>query len=209
VPHKLALLVVAASFLSACSSRDENHDSARYARWQQSGTHNAQAVALQSYLTQHGVGKVLPLRQLLRSDTQWWMCGAEPFAVPPKDQWPHIISTLKVIRDDVQPLMGPVEALSVFRGPAINRCIKGASQSTHLRFHAIDMRPTRPFTRAQLILKLCTLHAEKGKVLNMGLGIYRGNRFHIDTAGYRRWGQDHHSASSPCTRFVALQRKIG
>jgi uncharacterized protein YcbK (DUF882 family) len=136
------------------------------------------------------------------------MCGADPFAVPPKEQWPHIIPTLKVIRDEVQPLVGPVEALSVFRGVAINRCIKGASQSMHLRFHAIDMRPVRAVTRAQLIQKLCKLHAEKGKALNIGLGIYRGTRFHIDTAGYRRWGQDHHAASSPCTRFVALQRKI-
>jgi hypothetical protein len=184
--------------LNACSSSGENRDANRFAKWQQYGTHKAQAAALQSYLTQNGVGNVLPIRQLLRSDTQWRKCGAEPFAVPPKDQWSHIIPTLKVIRDAVQPLLGPVEALSVFRGPAINRCIRGASQSMHLRFHAIDMRPVRAVTRAQLIQKLCKLHAEKGKVLNMGLGIYRGTRFHIDTAGYRRWGQDHHAASSPC-----------
>jgi Peptidase M15 len=194
--------------LGACSGRDENRDAARFAEWRQSDSNKAKAFALQSYLTQNSVGKVLPLRQLLRSDTQWRKCGAEPFAVPPKDQWPHIIPTLKVMRDEVQPLFGPVEALSVFRATAINHCIKGASHSTHLRFHAIDMRPIQPVTRAQLIQKLCALHARNGNALNMGLGIYSGTRFHIDTAGFRRWGQDHHTASSPCTGFVALQRKI-
>ena len=112
-----------------------------------------------------------------------------------------------VIREEVQPILGPIEALSVYRGPAINRCIKGASRSFHLRFRAIDMRPTTGASRAELIEKLCALHARKGKALDMGLGIYKGTRFHIDTAGYRRWGHDHTASSSPCASFVAPQRK--
>jgi uncharacterized protein YcbK (DUF882 family) len=115
-----------------------------------------------------------------------------------------MVPTLTAIRDEVVPLVGPVEAQSVFRGPDINRCIKGASESTHLRFHAMDMRPTKPMTRAELIDKLCKLHGEKGKALNMGIGIYRGTRFHIDTAGYRRWGHDHRAATSPC---IAVKRQ--
>jgi uncharacterized protein YcbK (DUF882 family) len=192
--------------LSACNSGAANRDATHFAQWEQSGSNKARAAALQTYLTQNGVANILPLQQLLRSDTQWRKCGVEPFAVPPDAFWPNIVPTLKTIRDEVIPVIGPLEAQSVFRGPAINRCIKGASQSTHLRFQAIDMRPVKSVTRAQLIQKLCKLHAEKGKFFNMGLGIYRGTRFHIDTAGYRKWGQDHRAASSPCTGFVAPQR---
>jgi hypothetical protein len=184
--------------LSACDSGAENRDLTHFAQWQQSVSNKAQANALQTYLTQNGVGNVLPLRQLLRSDVKWRKCGAEPFSVPPKAMWAQMVPTLKTIRDEVIPLVGRVEAQSVFRGPDINRCIKGASKSTHMRFHSIDMRPVRPVPREQLIGKLCKLHSEKGKALNMGLGIYSGTRFHIDTAGYRRWGQDYRTATSPC-----------
>jgi hypothetical protein len=198
-----------AMLFCSCDSTAENRDATHFAKWQQASSNKAQAAALQTYLTQNGVGDALLLRQLLRSDVKWRKCGVEPFAVPTKAMWPHMVPTLKVIRDEIIPLIGPVEAQSVFRGPEINRCIKGASKSTHLRFHAIDMSPMRPLTRAQLIAKLCKLHSEKGKALNMGLGIYRGTRFHIDTAGYRRWGQDYRAATSPCIGFVALQRNIG
>ncbi len=201
----LTLLLLA--LLTACAKSPPEQDATHFAKWQQDGSNKTEATALQSFLTDRGVGTVLPVRQLLRSDTQWKKCGSERFAVPPLALWPHMVPTLQVIRDEVKPLIGPVEAQSVFRDAAINRCIKGASQSTHLRFHAIDMRPARQITRAELIQKLCALHAAKGRALNMGLGIYRGTRFHIDTAGYRRWGQDHRTASSPCIGFVALQRK--
>ena len=36
------------------------------------------------------------------------------------------------------------------------------------------------------------------------LGFYQGMRFHIDTNGFRRWGSDYHTATSPC---VALEQK--
>jgi hypothetical protein len=196
-----------AMLLGGCDSTAEDHDLTHFAQWQQSGSNKVQSAALQSYLTQKGVGNVLPLRQLLRSDVKWRKCAADPFAVPPKVMWPNMVPTLKVIRAEVIPMVGPVEAQSVFRGPDINRCIKGASESTHLLFHAIDMRPTKPMTRKQLMKMLCKLHSEKGKALNMGLGIYSGTRFHIDTAGFRRWGPDYRAASSPCIGFVAPQRK--
>jgi Peptidase M15 len=192
--------------LTSCGS-SENRDSTRFIQWQQEGSNKAETAALQSYLSRKGVGAVIPIRQLLRSDTKWRLCGAEPFDVPPKAYWPHMVPTLALIRDEVQPLVGAVEAQSVFRGAEINRCIKGASRSYHLRFHAIDMRPGKGVSRADLIEKLCALHTHKGMALNMGLGIYRGTRFHIDTAGYRRWGHDHRAASSPCTSFVAPQRE--
>jgi Peptidase M15 len=190
---RTAALILLAS-LTACDEREPD----RFAKWQKTGTNNADAAALQRYLNDQRVGNVIPLHQLLRSDTKWRLCGADAFDVPPKSLWPNMVPTLRLIRDEVEPMIGPVEAQSVFRSPAINRCIRGASQSYHLRFHAIDMRPDKGVTRTELIKKLCKLHAARGKALNMGLGIYSGTRFHIDTAGYRRWGHDHRAGTSPC-----------
>jgi Peptidase M15 len=203
LPVRLTTTLILLASLAACVDREPD----RFMEWQQAGSNKADAAVLQRYLNDRDVGNVIPLGQLLRSDTKWRLCGEDPFDVPPRSLWSNMVPTLKLVRDEVEPMIGPVEAQSVFRGPAINRCIKGASRSFHLAFHAIDMRPVQPVTRAQLIQKLCKLHGNKGKALNMGLGIYRGTRFHIDTAGYRTWGHDHRSASSPCTSFVAPQRE--
>jgi hypothetical protein len=206
---RLSLLLIALlSLLAASCDRSENHDAARFAQWKQKGANAANAAALQSYLDGKGVGKVIPLRQLLRSDTKWRLCGAEPFAVPPRKLWPNMIPTLILLRYEVQPLTDKVEAQSVFRSAKINSCVKGASQSFHLRFYAMDLKPARGVTRRMLIAKLCKLHREQGSKLNMGLGIYSGTRFHIDTAGYRGWGHDHRAKTFPCHN-VAPQRNLG
>jgi hypothetical protein len=193
----LVLTIVLA--LTACSPSGPDGETEIFNTWSATPIHAADVKALSKYLESKDVGDVIPLRQLLRSDTNWRKCAAEPFTVPPKASWPNMLSTLKLLRNEVIPLIGPVEALSVFRGANINTCIGGANRSQHMRFYAIDMRPTNGTTREQLIAKLCTLHARKGKALNMGLGIYKGTRFHIDTAGYRSWGHDHRAATSPCT----------
>jgi hypothetical protein len=182
---------------------------AQYQKWLAQANNRAQANALSAYLDQQGVDGIFPLDQLLRSDTKWQRCKAQPFAIPPRQNWSNMIPALKLIRSEILPLIGPVEAQSVFRDAAINNCIKGARQSYHLRFHAIDMKPAPGVTRQQLITKLCRLHREKGKKLNMGLGIYRGTRFHIDTAGYRGWGHDYRGSSFPCRHNVAPQRNLG
>ena len=113
-----------------------------------------------------------------------------------------------MLRDEVIPLTGPVTVQSAYRGASINRCIKGASRSFHLSFHALDLRPLGDVPRAQLIERLCALHRKKGVGLQMGLGIYRGTRFHIDAAGFRGWGHNYRSDSFPCRSFVASQRNI-
>ena len=199
----LAITILLIPVLWSCGQQSESS----FAKWQAVDGNRQAMERLQQFLIAEKVGNVIPLDQLLRSDSQWRRCGAEAFAIPAKDKWPEMVPTLRLIRDEVEPLIGPVEAMSVFRSPAINRCIKGASRSYHLQFRAIDMRPVKNVTRAQMIERLCALHARKGKALNMGLGIYKGTRFHIDTAGFRRWGHDHHAISSPCASFVAPQRK--
>ena len=202
-PCNLAATTLLLPVLWTCGQQSENG----FAKWRAIDGNRQATERLQQFLTAEKVADVIPLDQLLRSDTQWRRCGAEPFAIPARDKWPDMVPTLRLIRDEVKPLISPVEAMSVFRSPAINRCIKGASRSYHLQFRAIDMRPVKNVSRAALIEKLCALHARKGKRLNIGLGIYKGRRFHIDTAGFRRWGHDHHAISSPCASFVAPQRK--
>lgn len=194
--------------LTACQPSGSDADLRRFEQWFHNQKDKSDVEALGAFLNSKGVGDVLPIHQLLRSDTNWRKCNAEPFAVPPKALWPSMVPTLKLLRDEVLPLTGRVQAQSVFRAPSVNQCIGGASGSFHTRFRAIDLEPTNGTTRAQLIEKLCALHARKGKALNMGLGIYKGTRFHIDTAGYRSWGHDHRAATSPCIGFVAPQHKL-
>lgn len=207
-PRQWCILLTLPLVLAACAQPTVQDRSAQYQAWLAKGDNRAQANALAAYLGQQGVGDVSPLDQLLRSDTNWRRCKAEPFAVPPRRYWPNMVPTLKLIRAEIIPLVGSVEAQSVYRGAAINRCIKGASQSFHLRFYAIDMTPAAGVSRAQLISKLCKLHRDKGARLNMGLGIYTGTRFHIDAAGYRGWGHDFRGRTFPCHN-VAPQRNLG
>jgi uncharacterized protein YcbK (DUF882 family) len=173
-------------------------DLAKFEQWSHNTKNKSDLNLFRGFLNSERIDDVIPLHQLLRSDTKWRQCRAQPFAVPPRRYWPNMVPTLKLVRSEIIPLTGPVEAQSAFRDAAINGCIKGARHSFHLRFHAIDMKPAHHVPRQQLITKLCRLHREKGRKLNMGLGIYSGTRFHIDTAGYRGWGNDHHSASFPC-----------
>ncbi len=175
-------------------------DFSDYHIWMQKVENAEQSKALARYLSQNGVDNVMPIHQLLRSDEKWKICKAPPFIVPPKSDWPNMVPTLKLIRDHVVPVTGPIEALSVYRSPSINNCIKGASRSYHLRFYAIDMQPVKPMARDELVRILCKLHRSKGKTYSIGLGIYSGSRFHIDSAGYRTWGKDFKLSSSPCLK---------
>ena len=71
--------------------------------------------AFRAHLVAEGVEKVVPLWQLVRTSSSWRDCGAEPFEAPPSDKWDHIITTLKFVRDKVEPAVGDVEPLSVYR----------------------------------------------------------------------------------------------
>jgi uncharacterized protein YcbK (DUF882 family) len=184
--------------LSACQLLDKPADKNDFQLWLKKSANAANSNKLKNYLTKHGVANVFPSEQLLSSDVRWQLCMADQFSVPSEKDWPHIINTLRIIQNEVIPLVGKVDALSVYRSPKINRCILGASASFHLSFHAIDMQTRKQISREKLIEKLCLLYRKKGKSLNMGLGIYAGQRFHIDAAGYRTWGVNYKASSSPC-----------
>ena len=191
-------LLLAACDRGALVVKERQRDDALYAKWRANPQNFEELTALQTYLNAKGVGDIIPVRQLVRSDVNWERCNAPPFLVPPRRQWAHLVPTLRLLKEDVIPRMGRVEALSVYRSADINACLHGAPQSSHMAFHAIDMRFVSERPRAQMIADLCALHRSIGSKRQMGLGIYKGDRFHIDTNGYRMWGHDQRGATSPC-----------
>ena len=150
----------------------------------------AQVKAFNDYLSGAQVSGVLPTWELLRTATSWEKCGAQPFEVPPPDEWPHIVQTLRYVRDYVVPVVGPVEAVSVYRNPALNQCAGGAPESAHKLDSAIDMVPLRPMTREAMMRSLCGIHSEHGAAYDAGLGFYAFMRFHVDSTKFRRWNMD-------------------
>ena len=150
----------------------------------------AQVKAFNDYLVASQVGGVLPTWQLLRTATSWKDCGQQPFEVPPAEEWPHMVQTLRYIHDYVVPAVGPVEPVSVYRNPALNVCAGGAPESAHKLDSAVDMVPLRPIDRITLMRTLCGVHSEHGAAYNAGLGFYAYLRFHVDSTKYRRWNMD-------------------
>jgi hypothetical protein len=166
-------------------------DDLGYKNWYMAAaSHPVQVKAFNDYLVSAGVGGIVPTWQLLRTATSWQECGAQPFEVPPTEEWPHIIQTLRYIRDYVIPVVGPVEPVSVYRNPVLNKCAGGAPESAHKLDSAIDMVPLKPITHEALIKTLCTAHTENGERYGTGLGFYAFLRFHVDSTKFRRWNMD-------------------
>lgn len=142
------------------------------------------------YLAAAGVAGVVPTWQLLRTATSWSECGGQPFEIAPAQEWPHMIQTLRYIRDHVIPLIGPVEPVSAYRNPVLNVCAGGAPQSAHMLDSAVDMVPLKPIDRVTLMRTLCGPHSAHGAAYGAGLGFYAFMRFHVDSTKFRRWNMD-------------------
>ena len=166
-------------------------DEPGYRNWYVATPAHATSVkAFNDYLIQYDVGGILPTWQLLRTATSWQRCGGQPFEMPPTSEWPHIVQTLRYVRDYVIPAVGPVEAVSAYRNPMLNACAGGAPESAHKHYSAIDLVPLRPTTRQELMRTLCAVQARRGPDYQVGLGFYAFLRFHVDTTKYRRWNMD-------------------
>ena len=164
----------------------------------------ARAVQVRSfnnYLAAAQVAGVVPTWQLLRTATSWRECGAQPFEVPPTSEWPHMVQTLRYVRDYVIPAVGPVEPVSVYRNPSLNQCAGGAPESAHKLDSAIDMVPLRAIDRVSLMRTLCGDHNRHGAAYQAGLGFYAYLRFHVDSTKYRRWNMDP-AVASECPPIV-------
>lgn len=197
---RLLLLLLLLPFAASASAQPYNpteryvtvgQDEPGYRAWYMaSPTHPIEVAALNRYLTDNGVGWILPTWQVIRTASDWQRCGNPAFEVPPTTEWPHVVQTLRYIRDVVIPAVGQVEAVSAYRNPALNVCAGGAKASAHLGFYAIDMVPKQEIPREQLMEMLCTVHNRRGEAYGAGLGFYPFIRFHVDSMGFRRWGVD-------------------
>jgi hypothetical protein len=200
----LSLLPLAAALLAAppaaAQELPDGQSEADYARWLDANPgRRGQVLSFEAWQEAAGVRNVLPSWQLIRTASMWRECHGEPFEVPPFTLWPGMVKTLRFIRDHVVPAVGPVEAVSGYRNPALNLCALGARSSAHLDFFALDLVPLRPTTRRQLFEEICHAHARWGRAAGVGLGFYRFTRFHIDTRSFRRWGNAGPAGGeSPC-----------
>ena len=161
----------------------------------------SQVKAFNDYLTTYEVAGIVPTWQLFRTATSWQKCAGQPFEIPPTSEWPHIVQTLRYVRDHVIPAVGPVEPVSAYRNPTLNQCAGGAPESAHKHYSAIDLVPLTPTTREHLMQRLCAIHGRRGLAYEVGLGFYAFLRFHVDTSKYRRWNMDP-AVASHCPPIV-------
>lgn len=184
---------------SAANEPVEGQTRADYLAWlAREPAARAQVIAFNTFLEAKGLHDVLPSWQLVRTASMWRECDGPRFEVAPFTEWQHIAATLRFVRDHVVPVIGPVEAVSGYRNPALNQCAHGAKESAHRHFYALDLVPLRPISREGLIRSICAIHDWRGQDYDIGLGFYSGTRFHIDSKRFRRWGPDGHAATSPC-----------
>jgi len=185
---------------AAAQALPEGQGEAEYQAWLASSPGvRGQVLSFEAWQDAAGVRGVLPSWQLLRTASMWRQCGGPPFEVPPHTFWPDMVRTLRFIRDRVRPALGPVEAVSGYRNPALNQCARGSASSAHLDFFALDLIPLVPIERRELFRRLCAMHSAYGAGGEAGLGFYAFLRFHIDTRGFRRWGAAGPAGNeSPC-----------
>lgn len=193
---RLSRLALAAP-LALCAGADaaESRDAALFESWR--ATHAEPVAAYESFLRAEGLDALAPLHLLLRSASSWQDCAAEPFAVPPREQWPAVRSVLGLLRALREAgVLQPFEVHSTYRDAALNACAGGAQRSAHFVSYAVDLSVAEPSEAAS---KLCTFWREQGQAWRMGLGRYPTGRIHIDTSGWRSWGADGSSRSSFCS----------
>ncbi len=198
------LLALAAPVLAAPAGAPdpvyaEGQAEADYHAWlARSPSARAEVIAFNQFLGFENVDDVLPTWQLVRTASDWRQCAGPRFEVAPFAEWQHIAATLRFVKRHVRPVIGDVEALSGYRNPALNACARGAPESAHRRFYALDLTPVKPIGRDAMIRSLCAIHRFRGADYDAGLGFYSGRRFHVDSKGFRTWGPDGTGATSPC-----------
>jgi hypothetical protein len=195
--------LIATPALSA--SLPEGQNKADYLAWlaKDPGA-RAEVLSFRSYLDAAGVQDVIPTWQLVRTASMWRDCSGPRFEVAPMGEWTHIAETLEFVKAHVEPVIGDVEAVSGFRNAELNQCSGGAKASAHRHFYALDLVPASDsLDRSAMIRSICKVHDLRGDDYGIGLGFYAGNRFHVDSKGFRRWGADGKGATSPCVTGIA------
>jgi hypothetical protein len=186
--------VVAVAGVALLFSADAPDPASRYLHFRED--HATAVDAYGRYLAGQGVATVVPMPQLLRTARSWRLCGEE-FAVPPRETWPAIVPTLRLLADLRRQgmLAGQSQVDSAWRSPALNACAGGAPRSRHVTNGAIDLEWKSPPGAVDV---LCKAWKTQGPARAWGLGFYSPTRIHLDTAGWRTWGEDHHWPTSLC-----------
>lgn len=200
--HRLSFLVLLGLFLTspALAEAPARFSEDAFVAWRDTQPERqAQFASFQMFLAQNGVANILPAYQLWRTSSSSAECKTDAFVIPERADWPHIATTLRFVRDQVQPSIGPVEAVSGYRDDVLNACSGGAKLSAHRTYYALDLVPLDAgVDRATLIKRMCAVHAGKGLQYGIGLGFYSARRFHVDSKSFRRWGPDGTGKTSPC-----------
>lgn len=99
---------------------------------------------------------------------------------PPRSLWENILPTARVL-DELRARIGsPLTLSSVYRSPAYNRVIAGASQSQHMEFKACDFVAHGRGSPADWASMLRAMRQEG--LFRGGIGIYP-SFVHVDTRG--------------------------
>lgn len=123
----MKLLACVAGLLAGIAHADER-DVWMFAQW--AGDHPTRA--FRQMLVDARLYGVVPIHQLLRSASDWRLCRASPFAVPPATQWPQVRATLMLLKTlDEQGILRQFEVVSAYRDPRLNACAGGAVGSAH------------------------------------------------------------------------------
>jgi hypothetical protein len=184
-------------------------DRASFDRWlAQEPQRAAEFAAFEAYIAREGVSDVLPAWKLTRANvSKSALCQSQTFILPPRNLWPNIVPALRVVRQHVRPAIGRIDVASVFRDPTLNACSRGARNSRHLTFAAVDLIPMEQPDAPTSFRRLCAAWRRAGAGSGWGLGAYydeakagqtRIARFHVDGTGWRTWGFSYGRASSGC-----------
>lgn len=174
--------------------------------------------ALKAYLAGEGVADVLPIWQIVQTETveAATKCEIDGFAIPPETMWPTIVPTLRLVRAEIVPLLGPVKVLSSFRTNEANKCSLGAPESPHKRYSALDLAMVNPMPQKEMFAKLCKHWYGLSPRWGYGLGAYyvrnyeaynEEGRFHVDTLGRRTWGYSYGAYTSHCRELGYIKVK--
>ena len=198
-----AICALAAASPVSAQAVAEGQDHADYLAWlAKSPAARAQVLGFKAFLDMKHVDEVVPTWQLLRTASMWRECNGPRFEVAPFTEWNHIAETLQFVRSHIEPVIGPVEALSGYRNAQLNQCSGGAKESAHRHFFALDLTPVREIGRTAMIRSLCKIHQWRGSAYDIGLGFYTGMRFHVDSKGFRKWGSNGKGETSPCVTMA-------
>jgi len=135
-------------------------------------------------------------------------CYSKRFSIPPKHYWKNVVSSLQLLEKlNENEYFKTYTITAIYRDPQLNKCVGGAGKSKHLYnfavdFHVLNPKESNEQDRKLLVQKMCQFWKKEGKNFKMGLGVYGNNRYHIDTQGYRTWGKDFKSISSPCLQVM-------